>query len=613
MLPAPALPLSTHVHVETVQMTSHSSSRRPTTEMDPRDSGPFRYLWQLSAGHRTAILFALGLSLLSSLIAVFQPRLLQTVVNDFASQRPAGTTITWLVVFTITSATLMGVQSYILQRGAESVVLSLRRRTVKKFLSMTVASHDRSNSGDLLSRATSDANAIKLMISAGIVPILGSILMLVGITAFMVLLDPVLFVVTILAVLLGFLLVVMVGKTARESSLRLQRGLGSFSIAIDRLLASIRTVKAFNAQDLEEKNVDNASLHLWRSGIQLAKLLAFVQPTINFCMQGALLLVIVLGSLRVSTGDLDLGAFLAYVMYMFMLILPISSLSQAYTQIQIGMGAIARIREIDALDDDFHVSGPASLEANLMKAPLIAFENVSFGYEEESATLANISFTVQQGENLAIVGRSGSGKTTILELLERFYEPDSGVIRFEGRDYTTISHQEYRHNFALVSQDSAVLSGTLKENLAMGAPGISDVEISAVLKAVGMEDLVGKADFALESDLGQGGVTLSGGQRQRLAWARALLSKASIVVMDEPTSSLDTITESLMQDLLREFARGRTLITVTHRLSTVRNADQILLVDGGHIVAVGKHDDLMRVSGLYRDLVSVDDRKLATV
>ena len=591
-------------------MTRQDANRFRTTEIDPRGSGPFRYLWQLSTGQRTAIFFALGLSILSSLIAIFQPRLLQTVVNDFASQRSAGPTIIWLVIFTVASAGLMGVQFYVLQRGAESVVLSLRRRTVKKFLVMTVGSHDRSNSGDLLSRATSDANAVKLMISSGIVPILGSILMLVGITAFMVLLDPVLFTITILAVLLGFMLVVLVGKTARESSLRLQQGLGNFSIAVDRLLASIRTVKAFNAQDMEEKNVDDQSLHLWRSGIKLAKLLAFVQPTINFFMQGALLLVIVLGSLRVSTGDIDLGAFLAYVMYMFMLILPISSLSQAYTQIQIGMGAIARIREIDDFDDDSHVGVPELLTSNSADSPLLEFDDVSFGYEEESSTLKKVSFTLNQGENLAIVGRSGSGKTTILELLERFYEPDRGVIRLGGHDYTTISHQAYRRQFALVSQDSAILSGTLKENLAMGASDITDSEINAVLSSVGMTELVGKAEFVLESELGQGGVTLSGGQRQRLAWARALLSKASIIVMDEPTSSLDTITELLMQTLLGEFAQGRTLITVTHRLSTVRNADQILLVDGGRIVATGTHDELIEVSELYRDLVSVDDRRL---
>ena len=550
-------------------------------------------------GHRVVLGCALGLSLTASLLAVIQPRVLQSLVNDLIAERPSSSTMLALAGLALTTAVIQGLQGYVVQRGAESVAFSLRERLVDRFLTRTVAAHDRANTADLLSRATVDINVVKMMIAAGAVPILGSLVMLLGVTAFMVAIDPVLFAATAGAVLLGLVAVLAVGRTLRGTSLALQIGTGDFGAAVERLLASIRTVKATRAEATEAEAVRSRSYSIWAQGVRLARLVAFVQPIVNLCVQGALLLVVVLGAVRLASGALDVGELLAFLVYLFMLVVPVAGLGQAYTQLQVGFGALSRLESVEDLEaEDVYLAPPGDVAAG----SAVAFDGVDFAYEEGEAVLSGCSFRIDPGEKVALVGRSGSGKSTVVELIERFYEPDAGTVSVDGADAWSLGASDHRKRLALITQESDALTGTVRDNLAPAREDAPDKEMLMALERVGLTGAAGRLNLTLDTDLGQGGVALSGGQRQRLAWARLLLTTAEIFLLDEPTSHLDPSTEGRMYALLDEISAGRTVIMATHRLSGAERADRVLVLNGGRVTAEGRHSDLLRDSADYRSL-----------
>lgn len=551
----------------------------------------------------------LVLSVVASLLSVVQPRVLQNLVNGIAAGRSTLRAATLLTLLALGTAAVQGLQGYLVQRGAESIARGMRDRLVSRYLSRTVAAHDRANSADLLSRASVDVNVVKNMVSAGLIPIVGAIVMLVGISGFMILLDPILFLTILVAFLIGLAIVVSKGRSVRKMSLDLQTSLGSFAASVERLLAGIRTVKASGAEDSEREKVGVQSVHVWTEGVRLARLVSLIQPLVNLCLQGALLVVVILGAMRLSSGRMDVGELLAFLVYLFMLITPISTLSQSYAQLQMGFGALDRIMEVDGLDEeDFGLDASTGRRRGVS----IEFSGVDFGYLEGEPVLRDCSFAIRPGEKVAIVGRSGSGKSTIVELIERFYEADRGEIFVGGRNVSSMPVSELRSHIALVSQETETLTGTVRDNLAPGTHAVSDDRMRTVLRQVGLCGPDGRLDLDLDTDLGQGGISLSGGQRQRLAWARLLLGDADILLLDEATSHLDPQTEAAIFALLNahargrhargRHARGRTVVMVTHSETAAAIADRVLLISGGGVRKEGTHRQLLRESVEYRQL-----------
>lgn len=478
---------------------------------------------EMTRGCRIVLSIGLVLSVVASLLSVVQPRVLQNLVNGIAAGRSTLRAATLLTLLALGTAAVQGLQGYLVQRGAESIARGMRDRLVSRYLSRTVAAHDRANSADLLSRASVDVNVVKNMVSAGLIPIVGAIVMLVGISGFMILLDPILFLTILVAFLIGLAIVVSKGRSVRKMSLDLQTSLGSFAASVERLLAGIRTVKASGAEDSEREKVGVQSVHVWTEGVRLARLVSLIQPLVNLCLQGALLVVVILGAMRLSSGRMDVGELLAFLVYLFMLITPISTLSQSYAQLQMGFGALDRIMEVDGLDEeDFGLDASTGRRRGVS----IEFSGVDFGYLEGEPVLRDCSFAIRPGEKVAIVGRSGSGKSTIVELIERFYEADRGEIFVGGRNVSSMPVSELRSHIALVSQETETLTGTVRDNLAPGTHAVSDDRMRTVLRQVGLCGPDGRLDLDLDTDLGQGGISLSGGQRQRLAWARLLLGDA---------------------------------------------------------------------------------------
>jgi ABC-type multidrug transport system fused ATPase/permease subunit len=559
------------------------------------------------------------ISLAATGLAVLQPLMVQQLINA-VGRGEAWSTFAWLLVaITLGSAVFSAGQSYLLQRTAESVVLGVRRSLVGQLLRLPVSEFDSRRVGDLMSRVGSDTTLLRSVITSGLFEIVSSVLMFAAAVVLMILLDPLLFSITVTVVLGGAGGVLALGSLIRRRSRQVQEAVGAMSAAVERGLSGIRTIKAAVAEDREAAVIDKEAVGAYRAGIAMARLQAVVEPIMSICIQGAFIVVLAVGGVRVASGALQLGDLMAFILYLFLLVLPIGSALSAFVQIQAGLAALDRIQEVARLDPEHRdEAGLPPFSAGSAPASL-RFEGVSFRYaaaEGETGVgadgspdgggwiLQDLSFSVPAGSRTAIVGPSGAGKSTVLGLLERFYEPSRGTISYDGVPLGRIQRAELRSRLGLVEQEAPVLSGSLADNLRISAPAATQEQMLAALESVGLAELAVRSSAGLDLNLGEDGVRLSGGQRQRLAWARVLLADRPVLLMDEPTSAVDSRTEQVLQHALAEASRERTVVVVAHRLSTIADFDKILVLDRGRIVASGTHDALIAGNGLYREMAA---------
>jgi ATP-binding cassette subfamily B protein len=339
-----------------------------------------------------------------------------------------------------------------------------------------------------------------------------------------------------------------------------------------------------------------------------------VSPIASMAVQGAFLAVLGVGGYRVASGSIDVADLVAFILYLFLLVMPLGRIIGAWTQLQTGLGALSRIQEILALppERDEVPERPGGAAAAVVpgvartdgRPPLLELEGVSFGYGDGHGVLHDVSFAVPAGSRVALVGPSGAGKSTVLALVEGFYPVSGGAIRWRGTDVRELPRAALRAELGYVEQEAPVLAGSIRENLLLTRPDATDPELWAVLADVGLTELVRRSPRGLDVPVGDEGVLLSGGERQRLAIARSLLARPALLLLDEPTASLDARNEQLLRDTLAAAAADRALLVVAHRLSTVLDSDQIVVLDGGRVVARGTHHELLADSPLYRELAT---------
>ncbi|MFB9181045.1 ABC transporter ATP-binding protein [Dactylosporangium sucinum] len=567
---------------------------------DERAAVGLRSLLPYLRDHRGTLVVVGVLSLAGSVTTLAQPLLTRQVLDGLQAARAVGGTVAVLVAVLAGVALLNALRDFLLQRTAEGLVLTARRRLTRHLLRLPISEYDRRRTGDLLSRVGADSTLLRAVVTAGLFETVTGVVMVVGAAVAMVLLDPVLFLTAGAGLALGLTIALVFARRVRPASEAAQARIGEMTSAVERALTAARTIRASNAEERELATVDASATEAYRAGVRIAKLQALVGPASVAAIQGAFLLLLGVGGARVAAGTITVGDLVAFVLYLFFLVMPLGQAIHAYTQLQTGLGALQRMEDVLAvpLEADTGTRAPTS-------GPVaVAFDGVTFGYGPDGVVLRDVTFTVPYGTRTALVGPSGAGKSTLLQLVERFYDVTGGAVRVAGVDVRELPRTTLRGMLGYVEQEAPVLAGTLRENLRLTVPDATEAQMLAVLDAVNLTDIVARTPEGLDAQVGEGGVLLSGGERQRLAIARTLLAAPPILLLDEPTSNLDARNEVALREAIDTVARNRTMIVVAHRLSTVVDADQIVVMDGGRVVATGRHEELTETSALYRELAT---------
>lgn len=617
---------------------SDTPTRRPAFGRRATPSGPratFSQLLPFIFEHRPVLIFVAVLSIVGALASLAQPLLVSQVITIVEAGDPLGWLVWALIALVVVSGVITGYQHYLLQRTGEGVVLSSRKRLVGKLLRLPVAEFDTRRTGDLVSRVGSDTTMLRAVLTQGLVEAVGGTVTFVGALIAMLIIDPVLLGLTVLVIAVAITTVTLLSAHVREASHQAQEKIGDVAASVERAIGAVRTIRASGATEREIRDVEGEAEGAWRMGVKVAKISALIVPVAGIAMQVSFLVVLGVGGFRVASGAITVANLVAFILFLFMMILPLGQAFGAITSVNQALGALGRIQEIlDLPDEDAHDREIAPLaimvgHANaglLPHAPALEFDAVHFAYAatrsdpadpgnesadehlpepdvtERQPVLRGVSFEVPRGQRIALVGPSGAGKSTILALIERFYDPSVGTVRMGGLDVRSIDRTELRAQIGYVEQDAPVLAGSIRDNLKLGSPDASDAECEAVLRAVNLGGVLDRDPAGLDAAVGDDGIMLSGGERQRLAIARALLAAPPILLLDESTSSLDGVNERLMREAIDAVATGRTLVVIAHRLSTVIDSDRIVVLDGGRVIGEGMHSELVESVPLYREL-----------
>ena len=552
--------------------------------------------------HRRTLVAVGVLAALGAVFALASPLLTREVLDAVRERQPTGGAVALLVASVVSGALVVGFERYLLQRTAEGVVLDARTSLAAHLLRLPVAEHDARRTGDLLSRVGADTTQLHAAVTSGLVQVVSGAVIVAGAVVAMLLLDPMLLAVTLASVSVAVALVISVSRRVRRLSTLAQARVGDMTASVERALGAVRTIRASGAEQRESDAVAVSARAAYDAGLRAARLSALVSPASSLAVQGSFLLVLALGGARVARGDLTVADLVAFVLYLFLLVMPLASALQAWTTLQAGLGALQRVEEVRRLPTE-DVGGGALVPLDVT-APLLELRDVDFAYATGGPVLRGVSFAVRRGTRTALVGPSGAGKSTVLALVERFYDATAGSVQVGGADVRALPREQLRGLLGYVEQEAPALAGSLRANLLLAAPGASESDLQAVVDAVNLRELVERAPAGLDTEVGDGGVLLSGGERQRLAIARSLLAAPALLLLDEPTSNLDARNEAALRAAVDAVAADRTLLVVAHRLSTVVDADQIVVLDGGRVVAVGRHDELVQTSPLYRELAA---------
>jgi len=576
-------------------------------EAHPR-AGAERARWRVMYGyvrpHRLALLAGALLSLLTAATGLALPLVVRALIDDLGHHRSVAELLLLMTALVVANAALGALGGYVLRRTAESVVLAARRRLVDRLLGLTISGLDRAEPGDLMSRVSSDTTLLRDVTTGSIVGVITGSLTLVATLVLMSLMDLVLFAVTLgvfslAAVVIG-VVVPRIGRAAR----RAQDSVGVMGASLERMLGAFRTVKASGAEEREGRRIHAAARDAWQADVRAAKWQAIAGNTAGLAIQCAFIAVLATGGARVASGAIEVGTLVAFLLYVYYLMSPIQQLVEAASEYQVGAAAVARIQEAERLPVE-PSAAPAGRRGGGDAPAAVTFEQVRFRYRPGLPEVHHgVSFAIPPCGMTAFVGPSGAGKTTVFSLIERFYEPGAGRILVDGRDLRDWPVPELRAAIGYVEQDAPVLSGSLRENLILGAPGATDAEVSEVLRITRLTGLVARLPEGLETAVGHRGTRLSGGERQRVAIGRALLRRPRLLLLDEATSQLDALNEAALRETVAETARMTTVLVVAHRLSTVTMADRIIVMDAGLVKAAGTHAELVAGDPLYAELAA---------
>lgn len=565
----------------------------PLFQVLRRTYGYLRAYWKQTAGAYLAVLAVLGLNMLI-------PQFIRWIIDNGIANKQVSV-LGWSVLALLGMTVIKGVLNYFIglltETSSQNVAFDLRNEIQRKLTQLSFSFHDQSETGELLSRAVQDVERVRFLTGRATLRILEGVLLLLSTAVILLVMD------FKLGLLILFTMPPLVfqalrfGSRFRPLSLQVQKQLAALTVAVEQNLRGSRVVKAYAQEEAEIERFGQTNDNWFQLSNRAARMQALNVPLLFLIANLGMGIIILYGGTQYIEGSLSMGTIVAFVSYIGNLIEPVRRLGLIIPAIAIAGAASERI--FDVLDTVSEVRDEPGAKPLKRIHGRVRFENVSFHYGR-NLILKDISFDVQPGQKIALLGLTGSGKSSIINLIPRFYDPTAGRIYVDELDIRKVTLQSLRGQIGIVLQESTLFASSIRENIAFGVEHASDEEVIVAASAAQAHDFIMQTPQGYQTRVGERGVTLSGGQKQRIAIARALLMNPRILILDDATASVDTGTEQLIQQALTRLVEGRTTFLIAHRLSTVRNADLILVLDAGTIAARGTHEELLQNSKIYQ-------------
>lgn len=555
------------------------------------------------------LLFAMVCTIMAAAGNLYIPWIIKDMIDEVLADKN-GTMLNWIAASIIAIFIVRGLfwygQNYLMSYVGQSVIIDIRAAVFKKLQRLSVSFYDKNKTGTIMSYVTNDVNALQSAMVENTIEMITEGFILIGSVVAMIYLDwrLTLFTVCTFPVVLWFM--EFFGKKIRKTGGRIQECTADITSVLQESVASARVIKSFVREDYEVDLFDVENKANFRANMKNAQLMATLTPVVELVAAIGVTMIIWYGGNNVINGTITAGSLVAFLTYAVNISNPIKRLTRVIGNIQKALAAAQRVFMIIDMPEEIAESRDAKQLPEV--SGKVEFQNVSFAYNDKGNVITDLSFSVKPGEVIAIVGPSGAGKSTIANLLPRFYDVNKGDIKIDGHSVREVTLDSLREQVGIVPQETMLFNGSVYNNILYGRLDATKEEIEAAAKAANAHDFIMQLTDGYETKLGDRGVNLSGGQRQRIAIARAILKNPRILILDEATSALDTESERVVQEALDRLMVGRTSFVIAHRLSTVKNADKILVLEKGNLVESGTHDELLALDGLYAHLYKIQYR-----
>lgn len=555
------------------------------------------------------LLFAMVCTIMAAAGNLYIPWIIKDMIDEVLADKN-GTMLNWIAASIIAIFIVRGLfwygQNYLMSYVGQSVIIDIRAAVFKKLQRLSVSFYDKNKTGTIMSYVTNDVNALQSAMVENTIEMITEGFILIGSVVAIIYLDwrLTLFTVCTFPVVLWFM--EFFGKKIRKTGGRIQECTADITSVLQESVASARVIKSFVREDYEVDRFDVENKANFRANMKNAQLMATLTPVVELVAAIGVTMIIWYGGNNVINGTITAGSLVAFLTYAVNISNPIKRLTRVIGNIQKALAAAQRVFMIIDMPEEIAESRDAKQLPEV--SGKVEFQNVSFAYNDKGNVITDLSFSVKPGEVIAIVGPSGAGKSTIANLLPRFYDVNKGDIKIDGHSVREVTLDSLREQVGIVPQETMLFNGSVYNNILYGRLDATKEEIEAAAKAANAHDFIMQLTDGYETKLGDRGVNLSGGQRQRIAIARAILKNPRILILDEATSALDTESERVVQEALDRLMVGRTSFVIAHRLSTVKNADKILVLEKGNLVESGTHDELLALDGLYAHLYKIQYR-----
>ena len=555
------------------------------------------------------LIFAMFCTIMAAAGNLYIPWIIKDMIDEVLADKN-GTMLNWIAASIIAIFVVRGLfwygQNYLMSYVGQSVIIDIRAAVFKKLQRLSVSFYDKNKTGTIMSYVTNDVNALQSAMVENTIEMITEGFILIGSVVAMIYLDwrLTLFTVCTFPVVLWFM--EFFGKKIRKTGGRIQECTADITSVLQESVASARVIKSFVREDYEVDRFDVENRANFRANMKNAQLMATLTPVVELVAAIGVTMIIWYGGNNVINGTITAGSLVAFLTYAVNISNPIKRLTRVIGNIQKALAAAQRVFMIIDMPEEIAESRDAKQLPEV--SGKVEFQNVSFAYDDKGNVITDLSFSVKPGEVIAIVGPSGAGKSTIANLLPRFYDVNKGDIKIDGHSVREVTLDSLREQVGIVPQETMLFNGSVYNNILYGRLDATKEEIEAAAKAANAHDFIMQLTDGYETKLGDRGANLYGGQRQRIAIARAILKNPRILILDEATSALDTESERVVQEALDRLMVGRTSFVIAHRLSTVKNADKILVLEKGNLVESGTHDELLALDGLYAHLYKIQYR-----